>query len=128
MADDDATAHRYVHGAGSPYTQYFRQFMRKLVNGGRVDVFKHDRNMPDADVTIDYVLRRLVICGSVETVTQQLLEFREQVGDFGTLLYVGHDWVDPALGKRSMQLMADEVMPRLNAAIAASGQRVARHA
>jgi hypothetical protein len=28
------------------------------------------------------------------------------------------DWVDPKLGKRSMQLMAEEVMPRVNAAIA----------
>ena len=27
------------------------------------------------------------------------------------------DWVDPALAKRSMQLMAEEVMPRVNAAI-----------
>jgi len=45
--------------------------------------------------------------------------FREQVGDFGTLYYPCHDWVDPALGKRSMQLMAEEVMPRVNAAIGA---------
>jgi hypothetical protein len=28
-----------------------------------------------------------------------------------------HDWVDPALGKRSMELFATEVMPRVNAAI-----------
>jgi hypothetical protein len=27
------------------------------------------------------------------------------------------DWVDPALAKRSMQLMAEEVIPRVNAAI-----------
>jgi alkanesulfonate monooxygenase SsuD/methylene tetrahydromethanopterin reductase-like flavin-dependent oxidoreductase (luciferase family) len=128
VADDDATAHRYVHGPDSPYALYFRQLMRKLVSGGRAELFKHDRSMPDADVTIDYVLKRLVICGSVDSVTRQLLEFRDQVGDFGTLLYVGHDWVDPALGKRSMQLMADEVMPRLNAAIADGGRQVAGRA
>ncbi len=29
----------------------------------------------------------------------------------------GMDWVDPALARRSMQLMAEEVMPRVNAAI-----------
>jgi hypothetical protein len=28
------------------------------------------------------------------------------------------DWVDAKLEKRSMQLMAEEVMPRVNAAIA----------
>jgi hypothetical protein len=27
------------------------------------------------------------------------------------------DWVDPKLAKRSMELMAEEVMPRINRAI-----------
>ena len=60
---------------------------------------------------------KLVIAGTVDSVVEQLLAFREQIGDFGTLLYACHDWKDPALGKRSMQLMADQVMPRVNAAI-----------
>jgi len=42
---------------------------------------------------------------------------RDDVGDFGTLLYACHDWMDPAMGKRSMTLMAEQVMPRVNAAI-----------
>jgi hypothetical protein len=42
---------------------------------------------------------------------------REDTGDFGELVYAGMDWVEPALAKRSMQLMAEEVMPRVNAAI-----------
>jgi hypothetical protein len=91
--------------------------MRKLFGAGRSELFKADRNMPDSDVTVDFVLRNLVICGSVETVVRELFAFRSQTGDFGTLLYAGHDWVDPVLGKRSMELMAREVMPRLNAAI-----------
>ena len=32
----------------------------------------------------------------------------KMAGDFGTLLYCCHDWGDPALGKRSMQLMAEQ--------------------
>ncbi len=46
---------------------------------------------------------------------EQLLAFREQTGDFGELVYAGLDWVDPDLARRSMQLMAQEVMPRVNA-------------
>lgn len=42
---------------------------------------------------------------------------REITGDFGTLLYAGHDWADPRLARRSMQLMAEQVMPAVNAAI-----------
>lgn len=36
---------------------------------------------------------------------------------FGTLLYAGKDWADPALGRRPMILAAEQVMPRVNAAI-----------
>jgi alkanesulfonate monooxygenase SsuD/methylene tetrahydromethanopterin reductase-like flavin-dependent oxidoreductase (luciferase family) len=64
------------------------------------------------------VLDRLVIAGTVSKVVDQILAFREKVGDFGELVYAGMDWVDPKLEKRSMQLMAEEVMPRVNAAIA----------
>ena len=70
-----------------------------------------------AAVTLDYVLDRLVICGSVNSVVDQLLAFREITGDFGTLLYAGHDWADPRLARRSMELMAEQVMPAVNAAI-----------
>jgi alkanesulfonate monooxygenase SsuD/methylene tetrahydromethanopterin reductase-like flavin-dependent oxidoreductase (luciferase family) len=66
------------------------------------------------------VLDTLVIAGTVESVVEQLLAFREVTGDFGTLVYAGHDWKDERLGRRSMELFATEVMPRLNRAIAAS--------
>ena len=92
--------------------------MRKLVGfGGRSNLFKLDQSEPDEKITPDYVTDKLVIAGSVSSVVDQLLEFRDKIGDFGTLLYPCHDWVDPALGKRSMQLMAEQVMPRVNAAI-----------
>ncbi len=69
---------------------------------------------------MDYVVDRLVICGSVNKVVDDILAFRERVGDFGELVYGGMDWVDPHLAKRSMELMATEVMPRVNSAIARS--------
>ena len=47
----------------------------------------------------------------------QILALLEEIGDFGELVYAGMDWVDPVLAKRSMQLMAEQVMPRVNAAI-----------
>ena len=42
---------------------------------------------------------------------------REQVGPFRTLVYAGHDWANPELSLRSMELMANEVMPRVNQAL-----------
>ena len=118
VADDEATAKRYAHEPTGPYHFYFKQLVRKLVGaGGRGNLFKTDPDMPDEAITPEYVTQRLVIAGTVDSVVDQLLAFREQVGDFGTLLYAGHDWVDPALGRRSMELMAEQVMPRVNAAI-----------
>jgi alkanesulfonate monooxygenase SsuD/methylene tetrahydromethanopterin reductase-like flavin-dependent oxidoreductase (luciferase family) len=118
VADDDATAKSYGLGAEGPYHFYFKQLIRKLVTGGgRSNLFKSDQNMPDSEVTPEYATNKLVIAGTVNSVVEQILAFREKTGDFGTLLYACHDWIDPALGKRSMQLMAEEVMPRVNAVI-----------
>jgi alkanesulfonate monooxygenase SsuD/methylene tetrahydromethanopterin reductase-like flavin-dependent oxidoreductase (luciferase family) len=118
VADDETTAQRYAFGIDGPYHFYFKQLVRKLVGaGGRGNLFKTDPDMPNEAITPEYVTKRLVLAGTVDSVVAQLLAFREQVGDFGTLLYAGHDWVEPALAKRSMQLMAEEVMPRVNAAI-----------
>jgi alkanesulfonate monooxygenase SsuD/methylene tetrahydromethanopterin reductase-like flavin-dependent oxidoreductase (luciferase family) len=58
-----------------------------------------------------------VIYGSVNKVVDRILALRDEIGPFGELVYAGMDWVDPALNKRSMQLMAEQVMPRVNAAI-----------
>lgn len=120
---DDALARRYGHGPDGPYHFYFKQLIRKLVGfGGRSNLFKADPSEPDDAVTADTMTERLVIAGSVDSVVDQILAFREQIGDFGTLLYACHDWVDPALGRRSMELMAEQVMPRVNAAIGAAAR------
>ena len=119
VADDDKVAQRYGRSSEGPYSFYFKQLARKLVGGGRSNLFKADQSQPDSDITPDYLTSKLVIAGNVDSVVDQLLAFREQVGDFGTLLYACHDWIDPVLARRSMQLMAEEVMPRVNAAIGA---------
>ena len=118
VSDDAGVAERYGRSPEGPYHFYFKQLVRKLVGfGGRSNLFKLDQSQPDSEITADYVTSKLVIAGTVNSVVDQLLAFREKVGDFGTLLYAGHDWMDPALAKRSMQLMAEQVMPRVNATL-----------
>ena len=117
VPDDEATAKRYALEEGGPYHFYFKQLVRKLVNGGRSNLFKTDQSMDDALITPEFVASKLVLAGTVNSVVDQILAFREYIGDFGNLLYACHDWMDPALGKRSMELFATEVMPRVNAAI-----------
>jgi len=117
VADDEATAKRYGLSAEGPYQFYFRSLARKLVMFGRSNLFKLDPSEPDEAITPESITRKLVIAGTVNSVVDQLLAFRDKIGDFGTLVYACHDWLDPALGRRSMQLMAEQVMPKLNAAI-----------
>lgn len=118
VADDEKTARDYALGMGGPYAFYYRQLLTKLVKGGRANLFKEDQSAPDSGVTLEGVLDKLVICGTPDKVADELLAFRETVGPFGTLLYAGHDWADRDLACRSMTLMAEDVMPRVNAALA----------
>ncbi len=117
VSDDAATAQTYGKGEDSPYRFYYKQLLYKLRRAGRSNLFKQSKDAPDESVTLDGVIDDLVIAGTPEQVTEQLLAFRGQIGDFGTLLYCGIDWADAKLGKRSMELMAEKVMPALNAAI-----------
>ena len=117
VADDEATARAYATAPDSPYRLYYKSLMTKMARGGRLELFKERRDMPDEEVTLDYVCDRLVIYGTPNKVADQILAFREQVGDFGTLLYAGKDWADPVLGRRSMVLAAEKVLPAVNTAI-----------
>jgi alkanesulfonate monooxygenase SsuD/methylene tetrahydromethanopterin reductase-like flavin-dependent oxidoreductase (luciferase family) len=92
--------------------------MMKRRARGQLDTFKHDPSVPDSECTLDYVLRHLVIYGTPGRVAEQIVDLRRTVGPFGTLLYCGHDWADPALARRSLELMATEVMPRVTRALA----------
>ena len=91
--------------------------MRKLIGNGRPDLFKADPGISDEEITLDYVVDSMVIYGTPSQVAEQVLELREMVGEFETLVYAGHDWANVDLSKNSMSLMASEVMPKINAAL-----------
>ncbi len=120
VADTEAAAQTYARSTTGPYAHYYRSLMRKLIGNGRPELFKTDLAQADSSITLEFVLDSLVICGTPARVAEQILALREKIGDFGTLVYAGHDWADPALARRSMQLMAEEVMPRVNAALGAA--------
>ncbi|MDO9414441.1 MAG: LLM class flavin-dependent oxidoreductase [Pseudolabrys sp.] len=117
VADDEKTAKAYATDPNGPYRYYYSQLYTKLKMNGRIELFKSHREQPDDEVTLDYVCDQLITYGTPDKVADELLKYRETVGDFGTLLYAGKDWKDVALGRRSMVLMAEKVMPKVNAGI-----------
>jgi alkanesulfonate monooxygenase SsuD/methylene tetrahydromethanopterin reductase-like flavin-dependent oxidoreductase (luciferase family) len=118
VADDDQTAKAYATASNSPYRYYYGQLFTKMKHNGRIELFKKRREEADSDVSLDTICDALVIYGTPDKVADEILAFREQVGDFGTLLYAGKDWADRELGRRSMVLLAEKVLPKVNAAIA----------
>src|SRR4029453_9815824 len=94
----------------------------KLKRSGRIELFKTRRDQPDDEVTLESICDKLIIHGAPDSVAEQLLAFQEETGPFGTLLYAGKDWRDRELGRRSMILMAEKVMPRINAVASGSSE------
>jgi alkanesulfonate monooxygenase SsuD/methylene tetrahydromethanopterin reductase-like flavin-dependent oxidoreductase (luciferase family) len=114
VADDDKTAERYGRtDPASPYRFYWEKLRGNMMRAKRHVIFKLHEQEDDSAVTLERLLDQLVICGSANRVADQILALREQAGDFGELVYAGMDWVDPRLAKRSMELMAEKVMPQL---------------
>jgi alkanesulfonate monooxygenase SsuD/methylene tetrahydromethanopterin reductase-like flavin-dependent oxidoreductase (luciferase family) len=115
VAKDAATAKAYATDPNGPYVYYYRSLFTKLKRSGRIELFKTRRDQPDDEVTLESICDKLIIHGTPESVADKLLAFQEETGLFGTLLYAGKDWKDRDLGRQSMILLAEKVMPRVNA-------------
>jgi Coenzyme F420-dependent N5,N10-methylene tetrahydromethanopterin reductase and related flavin-dependent oxidoreductases len=115
VTESDAEAEEYLADPDNGLSFYY-QFFHHSFSKGRKALFmlKPDLLIPDEDVTMDMVKRALVIAGSPKRVLEQLVALREETGHFGTLLMGGHDWDRPALWRRSMELLATEVMPKFS--------------
>jgi hypothetical protein len=114
VAKDDATAEAYAMDRNGPYYYYYNTLFNKLKRRGALGVFKSDPKMPDDAVTLDDVVKQLVIHGSPSKVADQLHALKEVTGEFGTLLYAGVDWKDRDLARNSMVLMAEKVVPLMD--------------
>src|SRR5216117_1427203 len=117
VADDDKTAERYARtDPASPYRYYWDKLRANMMRAKRHVIFKESENEADSAVTLERLLDELVICGTPGRVADELMALREKAGPFGEIVYAGMDWVDPRLARRSMELMANEVMPRISTA------------
>jgi alkanesulfonate monooxygenase SsuD/methylene tetrahydromethanopterin reductase-like flavin-dependent oxidoreductase (luciferase family) len=113
VTETDAEAEEYLADPTSGLSFYYKFFIHSFAQGRKaLFMIKPDVNLPDDATTVDAVKRGMIIAGSPARVLEQLVALREEIGDFGTLLMAGHDWDRPALWKRSMELLATQVMPR----------------
>jgi alkanesulfonate monooxygenase SsuD/methylene tetrahydromethanopterin reductase-like flavin-dependent oxidoreductase (luciferase family) len=113
VTETDAQARDYLARHGSSLRFYYRYLCDQLTAVGLSRAFKADPAMPDAALTDDYLLDTMVIAGSPGAVADRIAALRDGLGPFGTLLVAAHDWDEPALWRRSLELLAEKVRPRL---------------
>lgn len=116
VADTEAEARRgALEGCmGEFWNRHFMLIAEKL---RFLDLFRRGTSTrtPDAQCMID---EGTWFVGTPDKVADQIVEQFELTGGFGTLLQLGYDYSDPARREgwfRSMELLATEVMPRVEA-------------
>ncbi|MBI4639484.1 MAG: hypothetical protein HY731_02250 [Candidatus Tectomicrobia bacterium] len=87
--------------------------MRLLSRTKMLNILKTDPDMPDSDVTIEYLADNIWIVGSPDDVVNKLQRLYQDVGGFGVLLAMGHEWQPKDKWVQSMTLLVQEVIPRL---------------
>ena len=95
---------------GRDWVEYFLPILRKT---NTMMGPKLDPSMPDEAVTPEYLAENLWIVGDAAEVTAKLRKLYDAVGGFGTLLVIGHEWRRGDNWPKSMQRLANEVVPNL---------------
>jgi alkanesulfonate monooxygenase SsuD/methylene tetrahydromethanopterin reductase-like flavin-dependent oxidoreductase (luciferase family) len=113
VADTNERARREALG-GSLARDYRDYFLRLLPKIRGLDLLKVDPGMTESDVTLEYLCENIWIVGDPETVAAKIRKLSTDVGGFGTMLVIAHEWEPRGAWERSMELLQQEVLPRLN--------------
>ncbi len=113
VADTDEEAWELsVNGEmGRMMNEYFLPLLKAF---GFTDFLKAEATTPDDQVDAAYCAEHNWLIGSPQTVAEKIEKVYADTGGFGVLLLFGFDYLDhePAW-KRSMELLANDVMPRV---------------
>lgn len=110
---DDEAVRLCLEGGTGAYLEDF--WLPLTADVGLIDMYKGDPGMANSEVTPEYFLRNASIVGSVDTVVEKIEAVSAATGGFGTLIHYGHEpGPKPEATRASMELLATEVMPRVN--------------
>ncbi|MSP67563.1 MAG: LLM class flavin-dependent oxidoreductase, partial [Alphaproteobacteria bacterium] len=110
VTESDAEAEDYLALPGTGMAFYMDYF---LTLPKARQLLKSRDDMPDSAQTLARAAKDMCIHGSPKRVREKLMAIREASAPFGTLLCLGHDWDRPAMWRRSIELMATQVAPRI---------------
>ena len=70
--------------------------------------------MPDRDGTLEYLADNIWLVGSADEVEEKIRQLYAQVGGFGYLVTIGHEWNPKEFWQNSHEVLSKEVIPRLS--------------
>jgi alkanesulfonate monooxygenase SsuD/methylene tetrahydromethanopterin reductase-like flavin-dependent oxidoreductase (luciferase family) len=120
VADTDREAwNKVLNGTiGDQYRNFWLPVLKRI---GMLATCKHDPNVADSDVTVEYMMEHNMCIGSPETVERKIRRIEEFSGGFGCLLMISYDHLDDMQGWReSTSRLAQEIMPKFAAVGAAA--------
>ena len=96
----------------------FDNYFYKLLNRmNQLSLYKNNPSMDDSEITIEYVMENVWIIGNPDQVAQQITDLYKEVGGFGTLLTMGHEWEPREKWENSVTLLAQKVIPMVENSI-----------
>ncbi|MFM6828994.1 MAG: LLM class flavin-dependent oxidoreductase [Novosphingobium sp.] len=112
-ADTDAEAKRLVMEGpiGYCFDRYLIPIWRRF---GMMDGFAKDNGVDSLDIDLEFLVDKVFVVGSPDTVVDKLNHLFEQTGGWGTLQVEAHDYFDdPSAWFKSLELISKEVAPRV---------------
>ncbi|ANN61914.1 hypothetical protein A9174_33835 (plasmid) [Mesorhizobium loti NZP2037] len=114
VTETDQEAADYLASDYSSVGWYYDYIIEDMAAFKLLGVLKPSITTPDSEITRKNCLDWMVMSGSAKTVLDKLVAFVDDVGGpFGTLIMTQKDWDKPDLHRRSMELLATQVMPKL---------------
>ncbi len=125
VGDTDAEAKREVLEGpiGYCFNHYLIPIWRRF---GMMDGFAKDAGIDPDKADLEFLVDKVFIVGSPDTVVEKINELFEKCGGWGTLQIESHDYYDdPSPWFHSLELAAKEVSPRISLPNRASAELVA---
>ena len=94
---------KYLFAEDSPYLFMIKVIYEKLKKFGRESIFGNNSN------DLKEIAKKLIICGTPDTVVEKINDLRQEIGNFGTLLYVSTSYNKNKFFSNSLELFANEV-------------------
>jgi 3,6-diketocamphane 1,6-monooxygenase len=114
VGETDAKAKREVMEGpiGYCFTRYLIPIWRRF---GMMDGFARDAGIDPLAADLEFLVDKVFVVGSPDTVVEKISTLFEEVGGWGTLQIEAHDYYDdPSPWFQSLNLAAQEVAPRIS--------------